>query len=153
MNLPQDLIAGDILLYATKDLVDDVIEWKTSADVAHVELYVGDGKSWASRNGIGVNAYDFRSQGLMRVRRPKVAFNLAKAQPWFDSKEKGQPYGFGDILENAGVDVVMNGEDCSHFVKDAMEQGDAPQFDPSFSGPKTTPRDFETSFQSVQIYP
>lgn len=152
MIFPQDLQVGDICLYSTRDLVDDIVEWKTGSDVAHVELYVGNGVSWASRNGIGVNAYPFRPFGLVKVRRLKFNFNIDKATIWFDKTQKGQPYGFGDILANENIVTKWPGEDCSHFVAEACEQGECPQFDSIFPKSKIAPGHFEMSRESSDIY-
>jgi len=152
MNFPQDLQIGDICLYATKDLVDDIIEWKTGSDVAHVELYMGNNISWASRNVIGVNAYPFRTSGLVKVRRLSKNFNTTLAKVWFDKTQKGQPYGFGDILANENIVTKFPGEDCSHFVAQALEIGECKQFDVSFPKAKISPRDFELTLESTTIY-
>lgn len=152
MNFPQDLQVGDILLYSSKDVTDAVIEWKTGSDVAHVEVYMGDGISWASRNGIGVNAYPFRPEGLVKVRRPVMRFNVTEATDWFNASQKNQPYGWGDILATVDIKTNWPGEDCSHFVAALLEVANAPQFHPRYDKKKITPRDFEIVLQSSIIY-
>lgn len=163
MNIPQDLIAGTILLYSTKDIVDNVIEWKESDDVAHVEVYAGNGKSWASRNGVGVGLYDFRPDGLKYVRQLNAPFNDARALNWFDVVN-GAPYGWKDIEASAGLsepnEITVNpqvlkktGMDCSHFAAALLEVGFCPQFDPSFPKNKITPSDFKKVLESKQVYP
>lgn len=153
MNIPQDLSVGDILLYASPNLVDDAIEWKTGDDVAHVEIYMGNATSWASRNGIGVNTYPFRSEGLVYVRQAVIAINIDQAVKWFENGVKGLPYGFGDLLEVMNIKNNLSGIDCSHFAAALLEVGGCPQFDPRYPKNKITPRDFKTSIQSVQVYP
>jgi hypothetical protein len=152
MNFPQDLQVGNILLYSTKDIVDSLIEWKTGSDVAHIEIYMGGGISWASRNGIGVNTYPFRSSGLVKVRKLIGNFNLPLAQIWFEKTQKGQPYGFGDILANENIITKFPGEDCSHFVAACCEVGECPQFDPIFPKARISPRDFEITLESITVY-
>jgi hypothetical protein len=152
MNLPTDLYPGDILLYASPDFVDDVIEWKTGDDVAHVEVYVGNSLSWASRNGIGVNEYPYRSNGLMYVRRPTMSFDLTKAKVWFEDGVKGLPYGFGDILAVMDIKNNLKGIDCSHFASSLLEVAGCPQFTIEYPRNKITPRDFKIVLQSFQIY-
>jgi len=67
MNFPDDLLLGDVLLYNfPHDLPDDVIDVFTDSDVAHAEIYWGNGLSIAAR-AQGVNVYDFRLDGLMYV--------------------------------------------------------------------------------------
>ena len=129
-NIPTDLQAGDVLLYNSGDITDAIIRWKEGdPDTAHVEVYIGNGKSVASRNGIGVkDVYDFRPAGLVHVRRLRIAdrfapgppglriengadgqqqrddaaFDLEAAMTWF-AKVKGAPYGWGDIGVDAGL--------------------------------------------------
>src|SRR6202008_1268910 len=96
------------LLYATKDIVDGLIEFKEGDDVAHIEVYAGNGQSWASRNGIGVNLYPFRPEGLKYVRRNKGLFDLAAVETWFNGGIKGIKYGFGDILATVELDEFGN---------------------------------------------
>lgn len=152
MNLPDDLQFGDILLYSTKDIVDELIEWKTSGPVAHVEMYAGQGKSWASRNGIGVNEYSYRSQGLVCVKRPLLAPLESHARSWFTAPIKGSSYGLGDIAENMGLHVASKDFDCSHFVAKVLAIGDSPQFDADYDPSLITPRDFLISSASTIIY-
>jgi hypothetical protein len=153
MNFPADLCPGDILLYNTSDFTDDIIDWKTGDDVAHIEIYVGNGLSWASRNGIGVNEYPYRPQGLMYVRRPVPSFDLVKARLWFEDGVKGLPYGFGDLLETMNIKNNLAGVDCSHFAAACMEASGCHQFDVNYPKNKITPRDFKISTQSFEIWP
>ena len=152
MNLPADLRVGDILLYDEPDIVDDVIAIKTGDDVAHIEIYAGLGQSWASRNGIGVNQYPFRSHGLMYIRRPIQSIDIRAVLVWV-KPYIGSPYGFGDILASVDIVTKWNGLDCSHFAASLMEAGGCPQFDAIYAKSKITPRDFKITRESTQIYP
>lgn len=170
MTFPEDLIAGDILLYASPPsdpnlidrIVDGVIEVKEGDDVAHIEIYVGNGLSWASRNGVGVNEYPFRPDGLKYVRRVNGIFDSQAAKEWFEAGVKGMKYGFGDILASVRPDAdgqsspdiaTLNGVDCSHFAAALLETALCPQFDRSYPKNKITPRDFKLSAESLQIFP
>ena len=154
MNIPQDLQPGDILLYSTKDIVDDLIEWKTSGSVAHVEVYAGNGQSWASRNGIGVgdSTYPFRSEGLAVVKRPLGKFDITLADGYFQSKLKGLKYGFGDILTDVGINTTLNGIDCSHLATLLLTNSGCPQFDFHYPANQISPRDFLTTMESLVVY-
>jgi len=162
MIFPADLIVGDILLYAGPTLVDLGIEWKEGDDVAHIEIYAGNGSSWASRNGIGVNIYPFRTDGLKYVRRLCQIFDEEAVNKWFYDGVKGMKYGYGDIIANLEIQDSgpstpyinhFNGVDCSHFAAALLEIADCPQFDRDFPKNKITPRDFKLSVSSHQIYP
>lgn len=154
MNLPQDLQVGDILLYSSKDIIDDLIKWKEDGTVAHIEVYAGNGTSWASRNGVGCGqtTWPFRLEGLAVVRRPVQFFDGAKAEQSFETKLKGQPYGFGDIEANIGLPDNGKGVDCSHAAAILCEDAGAPQFDSSYPKSKITPEHFQMVRESVVIY-
>lgn len=94
-----ELRPGDCLLYYTRrDLVDFIIALKTWTFVAHVEIYEGEGKSVASRNGIGVNRYPLREQGLICVRRPIGILDIQSARHWFATSAIGQKYDWLGLL-------------------------------------------------------
>ena len=157
IKVPEELQAGDILLYAG-ELVDDaslVKEGDEGADAAaHVELYMGHGVSYASRNGIGVNAYAFRQEGLHQVRRPvgSATFDRAGVERWFEGGVRGLPYGWADIAAAFNLHLVTGGVDCSHFAASLLYVAGCGQFDASYPQNKITPRDFKLSLESRRIW-
>jgi hypothetical protein len=151
MNFPEDLQIGDICLYSTRDLTDEVIELKEGDDIAHIEIYMGNNVSWASRNGIGVNAYPFRPEGLKYVLRPIGHFNEEVATSWFNDGVKGLPYGFGDILESINIKNNLKGVDCSHFAASLLEIAQVPLFNSWYPKNKITPRDFKMVKEAILI--
>ena len=133
MTFPNDLKVGDILLYSSHSLVDDLIKWKETGLVAHIEIYAGSSMSWASRNGVGVGPapYSFRSEGLVEVRRPVQYFDGLKAEDYFEINLKGKPYGFSDILANLDIKGKTSnneGVDCSHAAALLLDAAGSPQF-------------------------
>jgi hypothetical protein len=155
MKFPDDLRVGDILLYSEKDIIDDLIKWKTSGQVAHIEIYAGVGRSWASRNGIGVGqtTYPFRSEGLAVVRRPVQFFDADKASIYFNLFLKGLPYGFGDILANLGIDAsTLKGVDCSHLAALLEQASGCPMFASDTMLNTISPRDFQIVREAITIY-
>lgn len=153
MNIPQDLESADILLYDTPDnMTDDIIELGTASDVAHIEIYHGNGLSLASRNGIGVNAYDFRLEGLMYVRRLVVPFDQKKADAWFYAGIRGLPYGWAGLLQFVNMEIPCKGLICSSFVDLYLQKGDAPMFADDFPPGKASPRDFKLTRQAATIW-
>lgn len=109
---------GDVLLYyTTHDLVDTIIAEKTGKDVGHVERYAGDNQSFASRNGVGVNLYPLRLDGLICVRRPYKAIDFTAGVAWFNKVAKGQGYDFEGLL--SFTSFIKHGHDgqmfCSEF--------------------------------------
>lgn len=99
MKFDQSILQhGDCLLYFEwQSLVDWAIAIKTGYRIAHCEVYAGRGMSFASRNGIGVNRYRFRPDGLVCVRRPIRAFDFDAGEKWFD-RMRGQKYDFLGLL-------------------------------------------------------
>lgn len=140
-NLP-DLLPGDILLYDDHSFIDWCIKFRTWSDVAHVEVYMGNRQSAASRNGIGVNIYPLRLDGLVYVRRPIVPFNLPAAKK-FASKMNGTPYGWLDLLRFYLLDVDTKGIICSSYADLLLNAGDVSCFADDYCAGVVSPRDFQ----------
>lgn len=159
MKFPDDLMRGDCILYFDSSLVDAAIAWKEGnplTPVSHVEVYAGNGQSWASRNTAtdkGVGLYTFRPEGLAIVRRPIAPFDVNNvADQWFKAVA-GLPYGMGDNLEDAGVTLVQGGMNCSHTATTLYHAANNSQFDPTYPSRAIAPDDFRKSLASVQIFP
>lgn len=98
---PDILRPGDCLLYGPSGLIGWLIAIKTWHRVSHVEIYEGVNgthKSVASRDGIGVNRYTLRTDGLVRVLRPIDTPQVAIAAEWFERIARGQRYDFRALL-------------------------------------------------------
>lgn len=134
---------ADHLIYSGFSPFDLLIEVKTAALAAHIEIYIGDGQSVASRNGIGVNQYPLRTKGLQYVLRPRFMLNLPKAMEWFETV-KGTPYGWWDLLNF--VDpfdyITSNGMICSQFAAEFDRNADMQWFADEWPTGKVSPRDF-----------
>ena len=89
---------GDILLYKGKGLFSWLIRVKTGGHYSHCEVYVKNHRVWASRNGIGVNEYNFSSECLKAVIRPNGQLNWTDATWWFEHVAKGQKYDWVGLL-------------------------------------------------------
>jgi hypothetical protein len=152
MDFPQDLCIGDILLYNTDSIVDDLIDLKTWSDVAHVEIYVGDGWSVASRNGLGVDLYPYRPDSLHKVRRLSVPFDKENADTWFNSGVKGQKYNWASLAEFFNIHIQSQGFICSVFAANYLRYGGCELFAPDYEISKISPRDFELTLQAVTVY-
>jgi hypothetical protein len=137
-----ELQAGDILLYGGTDAVSRLIQFRTWSDVSHIEVYVGEGRSVASCNGIGVGKYPLRIQGLRRVLRPTVALDLTDGLKWFDSVN-GTPYSWADLLRFYLIDVPTKGLICSEFGDMFFKACGLPLFNTDYPEGSVCPRDFE----------
>jgi len=109
---------GDALLYAPSGFFGWLIAFKTWNKLSHVEVYAGNGKSYASRDGKGVGFYDFRADGLAKVLRPTLQpLNLKAANEWFATVD-GQKYDWLGILVFT-LAVAQGAKDkmfCSEFA-------------------------------------
>ena len=155
MNIPADLLPGDILGFKG----EAIVRWKTDGRAGHVAVYVGNNNVVTALTNTGVGQYPLTIQGtLVWVRRPVGAFNLANAMAWF-TKVSGTNYGWDDIEKVADLPIPLpvsqsNDEDmdcsdtCSHFE----EAGGTSQFDPKYDKGSITPRDFETTIMSKEIW-
>lgn len=110
---------GDCLLYAGKGLFDWVIAARTAHWTSHVEIAgLSPGMSWASRNGLGVNYYPTRFEGLSHVLRPTRRGGLCQigdATTWAVSIV-GTPYGWLELLNFVGLPIRNHGMFCSQFA-------------------------------------
>lgn len=157
---PSILQWADMLLYFEEDVVDLVIAEKTGKRVGHVERYVGAGRSWASRNGVGVNIYPLRLDGLVCVRRPIGVLDSAKATDWFKNVAMGQKYDFKGLL--AFTSFVKSGTPgdmfCSEFSVNLDRAAGFDPLNPSQAAVDTSPRDlwilptYETIWRASDEY-
>lgn len=119
--------AGDVLLYRPSGLFGRFIQFHTGHRISHVEVYLGDGTSSASRDGQGVNLYPVRLEGLAYILRPKYEFDSAKARA-FTEAHKGTPYGWFDLLNFFGYRVNAKGIVCSPWATLLIRDQGAPIF-------------------------
>jgi hypothetical protein len=157
LQIKSKLKPGDHLLYFDgSSLMDWLIAIKTGARIAHIEIYTGDGMSVASRNGIGVNRYQYRPKGLVCVRRPLWPLDVLAAETWFNNVARGQAYDWKGLLcfylavKQGSKDKMF----CSEF---ALNWDRAAGFDPFNSAvvADRTPPSFtwiSSQFKTVWLY-
>lgn len=131
-SVAPELLPGDCLLYHAQGVFGYVISIKTWHPVAHCESYLGMGNSVASRDGLGVNAYPVRWDGLYAVLRPAVGFDLLAAATWFLSVQ-GQGYDWLGLLRFAWRAPFHLGDErnkmfCSEFLTRYYRQGSLDPF-------------------------
>lgn len=112
------LHAGDVLLYRPRGLFGWLISVKTWSRYAHVEVYDGHDYALASRDGVGVGRYPYRSEDLAAVYRPRVPFDMNAGRRWF-ATVNGQPYDWFGLL--AFTSAKLQGREngamfCSEFA-------------------------------------
>ena len=96
---PDILQPGDHLFYWNgHSLIDWAIAIKTYTRLGHVEIYNRNCETMASRNGIGVNYYPLRTEGLVSVRRPRVILDWEAGKYWFNNTARWQKYDFKGLL-------------------------------------------------------
>lgn len=147
---PAHLRPGDHLLYGAHDFTGWLTGLKTWSPAVHIEIDVGKGKSVASRNGLGVELYDYRPGQLIAVLEPRQTINLDKALRWFnepfDHAEcigvRGRPYGWLDLLRFFNVRRDTPGWICSQFACLFDHAGDFHPFNDEYANGSVAPGDF-----------
>jgi hypothetical protein len=142
-----ELEPGDILLYGGNGLVDRLIQFRTWSDVSHIEIYVGEGRSVASRNGIGVGKYPLRIAGLRRVYRIKLfagfaQFDFNKSMAWFATVD-GTGYGWFDLARFYLINIPTKKLICSEFADLFFRNGGLPLFNTNYPEGAVCPGDYE----------
>ena len=156
MNLPLDLLPGDVLLYNDGSDLARATAAKCNSDVAHAEIVainIGGHVTCVSAHmdsGVGFNP--FHADGLKYVLRPTGGFDAIGALQVFRAQYNGRPYGYGDI--EANLDLPNNGQgmDCSHTVAQFSEDAGCPLFRPAFPKPTISPRDLLTSVALTAVW-
>lgn len=153
MKLPE-LQIGDHLLYGPHNLFGYVTCIKTWSSVCHIEIYAGGGKSYASRDGIGVNEYPLRVLQLKYVLRPNSHFFFLDGKMWFHTYAKGQQYDWKGLL--CFTLAVKQGDPnkmfCSEFAKRFDKHMLLKSFNDKWDADKTAPADFLKSPAFDWIY-
>lgn len=146
-----DLLSGDCLLYSPSGAFGWIIKFKTWHAISHVEVYDGLGKSWASRDGKGVNLYPYRDSEFAMALRPTQPFDMEKARAWAKT-QVGTPYGWGDLLEFVGVTHDFKGIVCSPFATLFYRSGGFDPFDGEDAA-KIAPFEFSTTSAFAKLAP
>lgn len=125
------------MLYKPQGAFGFLIRLKTWHRVAHVEMYLGNGISTASRDGKGVDRYPVRDTELIFVLRPKTPLDMTKVSDFVD-RWVGTPYGWLDLFNFMGFAVDRKGIVCSPYITRALRAGGCPIFndeDPNLVAP------------------
>jgi hypothetical protein len=137
---PGFLLPGDTLLYYSKTPVDYIVALKTWTWASHVEWYRGDGFSYASRNGIGVNKYPIRTDSVAAVLRPQVSLDFDAIDKYFLTV-RGQKYDWKGLLcfTLAVKQGAQDRQFCSELWTNIHRAGGAIPFQPQWSADRTPP--------------
>lgn len=140
-DLP-NLQPGDTLLYAPSSIYGSLISIKTWHKISHVEGYLGNGVSSASRDGKGVNLYPVRTDHLAVVMRLKPEFSFdTTAATAYTNLWAGTPYGWLELLHFVGITPwQQRGIVCSPWWTQVLRQQGIPVFNDD-------PRDLIAPFQ------
>lgn len=150
MNIPADLIPGDILLYTGTSIYDELIKLKTWSNICHVEVFWDTGTTVASRPGQGVRIYPFEPVGLVMVRRP-TAFWKSHAEAWLRPM-LGLPYDFSDLEKFFLLNPSGSGIVCSPLAAMCLRAGGVQAFAPDYDDRAIAPRDFTITPASTKIF-
>jgi hypothetical protein len=152
-----ELFPGDCLLYfSAGSFLDWVIAFKTWSKVSHCEVYRGEGTSVASRNGLGVNLYPVRWEGLAWVLRWDAncggTMDVPRAMRWFFKHAQGQRYDWLGLLVFylAVKQGAPNKMFCSEFATRFYRAGGFKPFSEETDADRVAPAQF---LQSVAFLP
>ena len=146
--LERDLLPGDILLSSGQGFFSALIRIKTGGRYSHVEVYVGNGTTWASRNGQGVNAYPLDLSDVCAVLRPKYRLDWPSGIRWFEENAKGQKYDWLGLL-NFYIARWQGRENgrmfCSEFLVRLFREFGCPLFPIEVDADSIAPKDLPHS--------
>lgn len=140
-----EILPGDHLLYKGSGFWSWAIKVKTWSKYSHVELYIGNNKTFTSRDGEGVNIYDFKEDNLVAVYRPTDPINIEKGLPWMKSV-CGQKYDFWGLMRFFTIGKQStNKQFCSEAVTRADRESDFCPFNKKYDADLVSPGMFASS--------
>lgn len=144
---------GDVLLYSGDSLFGLLIQIKTWSRYSHCEVYDGDGKTVASRDGLGVARYPLRTDGLRVILRPLGKFDVDRARLWFETVN-GQPYDWLGLL--AFTSAKRQGKEnwkmfCSEFATRYLRAGGIEPFN-GYDADGIAPGEFMKSSTLIVVW-
>ena len=140
---------GDILVFSRRTLYNLVIMLKTWSMATHTEVYIGDGRTIASRNGKGCANYPLDLDGIYRVLRPVIPFDLKSGIADFNSKYNGKPYGWLALFSFCLIDLHDNGLFCSELTTLFMRGCGLDLFNRTIEANIVAPADMDYIHESV----
>lgn len=158
-NPRPELFPGDHLIYGRHkgwDPFSWVTQIKTWSPAVHIEVYAGDGRSFASRNGLGVALYPWRADQLIAILRPLNKFDMDSARRWFYEVANGEGYDWLGLL--CFTYAVSQGDPtkmfCSEFATRFGRMGGVDAVHRDFDADKVAPAAFlmSPSFDHVWRY-
>lgn len=150
---PAALLPGDCLLYSRTPFLTSRLGWffglviniKTWSRFSHVEIYAGNGMSFASRDGVGVGLYPLRREQLAKVRRPSALdYDHSKGVKWF-SRAEGQDYDWKGLLcfTLAVAQGAKDRQFCSEFATRFYRKAGLEPFNPEVDADRIAPAQFD----------
>jgi len=140
MNLPQELLPGDVLLCQGFDIVRKII----NSDVGHVKLFLGNGVVITSKPNHGVDYYPLGDlTDVVHVLRTEGIFDhksLVEGMTPFI----GKPYGWSDDFMDINIHLgnAFGSMNCSHTCVLALRYANIDVVASYFDLREFTPRDF-----------
>ena len=140
------LLPGDAILYLPTSFFGYGIAIKTFTWRSHVEVYIGDKLSIASRDGVGVGEYKLRETDIGTVLRPTQEMNFKEGLRYFDSVE-GEKYDMRAIM--CFLMLARSGEGkrqiCSEFATNFYRKCGLTPFHEEWPADRTPPSYFLAS--------
>jgi hypothetical protein len=152
MNPPIDptlLQPGDLLVFSRRGLFDWIIKVKTWSQATHTELYIGNNKTLAARNGQGAAMYGLDLTGLYMVLRPQQPFDLVAATSTFYANWNRKPYGWLALFSFVLIDLHDMGVFCSELSTLLYRAGKFEPFRKWIEADKVAPADYTYTADAV----
>ncbi len=102
---PKILKPGMLLLYEASSLFGYAIAAFSGSRISHIEMFKGNGISYASRDGIGVDEYQLRLNNLALVLESVEPLDMDRVAKGFAGK-RGHRYDNATILKHATFGLV-----------------------------------------------
>lgn len=142
---------GDCLLYSGTGFFSRVIRIKTWSAISHVEIYVGFGKSVASRDGHGVNTYPLRTDGLVTVLRPLRFVDVGAGMRWHQ-QQIGQAYDWWGLLRFFAIgEQSTTKQFCSEYATRWYRAGGFEPFAKDYDADLVSPGMFLSSAEFLKV--
>lgn len=143
---------GDCLLYHSHGPFGWFIRLKTWSDVSHVEVYLGNEKSFASRDGQGVDIYPLKRDNISYVLRPRVGLNMVEGLKWAN-EVKGRKYDWWGLLRFFRIGAYNDKKMfCSEAATQFYQKCGFYPFHPKYCPGDVSPGMFKSSAELDVIY-
>jgi uncharacterized protein YycO len=144
---------GDHILYRPSSFFGWLIAVKTWTLISHIEVFIGNNQTVASRPGKGVAIFEYDETHAARILRPKTPLNLESGMQWF-STVAGQKYDYWGLL--VFVLARRKGAADKQFCSELVDRFDNAAgfwpFAPEYAPDRLAPAQFLQSAEFTEVW-